>query len=58
LKPRTYAEIGVRNGSSLTLARWSLNIGVDPALEIREPIDRRTQLYPGVRGRQGAMRKP
>ncbi len=46
LRPRTYVEIGVRTGRSLTLARWSLNVGVDPELEIYEPIDRRTKLYP------------
>lgn len=46
LTPRTYVEIGVRNGASLALALpETLCIGVDPAMEILHPIGPRTKLF-------------
>ncbi len=43
LVPRTYLEIGVRNGDSLTLGLpGTLKIGIDPAPDIRHPLDPRT----------------
>ncbi len=37
LNPRTYLEIGVNEGSSLTLSR-TLSIGVDPDFVVRRPL--------------------
>jgi hypothetical protein len=37
LAPRTYLEIGVNEGSSLTLSR-AKSIGVDPAFIVRQPL--------------------
>ncbi|MBA3288026.1 MAG: class I SAM-dependent methyltransferase [Acidimicrobiia bacterium] len=37
LAPRTYLEIGVRDGRSLTLSR-ATTIGVDPAFEVTSPV--------------------
>jgi len=37
LEPRTYFEIGVRHGGSLTLSR-TRTIGVDPAYAIKRPV--------------------
>lgn len=43
LTPRTYVEVGVRNGESLRLcAPGTLKVGVDPAADIRYPFDQRT----------------
>jgi hypothetical protein len=37
LSPRTYIEIGIRNGDSLALSR-SRSIGIDPAFEINQEL--------------------
>lgn len=43
LEPRTYLEVGVRNGDSLALSRCS-SVGVDPAFEIRRDLQNITEL--------------
>lgn len=43
LRPRTYLEIGVRRGHSLALARCR-SIGIDPVLQVDQPISRRARL--------------
>jgi hypothetical protein len=43
LTPRTYVEVGVRNGESLRLcAPETLKVGIDPAADIRYPLEPRT----------------
>ncbi len=43
LLPRTYLEVGVRNGDSLTLCLpGTLKVGIDPAPDIRHAVDPRT----------------
>jgi hypothetical protein len=44
LKPRTYVEIGLRNGASFALAKTAVaSIGIDPAPDLK------TALPPGAR---------
>jgi len=44
--PRTYLEVGVRNGASLRLAQGSTHaIGIDPAFNIACALDAPTRLY-------------
>jgi hypothetical protein len=39
LKPKTYAEIGIRNGDSLMMAKTAVAaVGIDPAPKLREPL--------------------
>ena len=46
LRPRTYLEIGVHTGDSLTLVQpETLAIGIDPVASIRRPINRSAQLF-------------
>ncbi len=46
LLPRTYAEIGVNNGSSLTLAvPGTICVGIDPSPDVRCPVRRRTRVF-------------
>jgi Methyltransferase domain len=46
LLPRTYVEIGVFQGKSLSLTLpGTLGIGIDPAPSIRHPIDRSAKLF-------------
>jgi len=44
LEPKTYFEIGVRNGASITLSGCK-SIGVDPAYDIKNPLPADTQLF-------------
>jgi hypothetical protein len=43
LQPRSYLEIGVRSGESLSLSRCE-SIGIDPNFEVREELQARTSL--------------
>ncbi len=46
LLPRTYAEVGVSNGSSLTLVLpGTISIGIDPAPNLRLPVRRSTRIF-------------
>jgi len=46
LLPRTYAEIGVNNGSSLTLALpGTISVGIDPSPDVRFPVRRKTRVF-------------
>lgn len=46
LRPRTYVEIGVANGESLTLVReGTLALGVDPAPRIANPLQPTTKVF-------------
>jgi hypothetical protein len=46
LRPRTYAEIGVRFGTSLRLALPGTRcVGIDPAADVRYPVPRGTQIF-------------
>ncbi len=46
LRPRTYAEIGVRHGESLTLARrCDRAIGIDPSPTISHPLSKGTRVF-------------
>jgi hypothetical protein len=43
LLPRTYVEVGVRNGDSLRLCvPGTMKIGIDPAVDLRYPFEART----------------
>jgi hypothetical protein len=44
LQPRTYLEVGVRNGDSLSLSRCP-SVGIDPGFEIRCGLSAPTRLY-------------
>lgn len=46
LSPWTYAEIGVNDGSSLTLALpGTISVGVDPEPQVRFPVRRKTWVF-------------
>ena len=46
LKPKTYIEIGLRQGKSFALARWStISIGIDPAPDIQYPMPPGAKLF-------------
>jgi len=43
LLPRTYVEVGVRNGESLRLCLpGTMKVGIDPAVDLRYPFEPRT----------------
>ena len=47
LLPRTYVEIGVNRGNSLTLALPGTRaVGIDPEPRLRHPISRSTKVFP------------
>jgi methyltransferase family protein len=47
LLPRTYVEIGVNRGNSLTLALPGTRVvGIDPEPRLRHPISRNTRVFP------------
>lgn len=46
LRPRTYVEIGVRHGQSMSVARpGTRSIGIDPAADIRFPIGDAARIF-------------
>jgi hypothetical protein len=46
LVPRTYVEVGVSTGRSITLALpGTITIGIDPAPEVKFPVRRRTRIF-------------
>ncbi|MGD0053840.1 MAG: class I SAM-dependent methyltransferase [Acidimicrobiales bacterium] len=44
LRPRTYLEVGIRNGASLALSRCA-SIGIDPAYELTTEINAPHELF-------------
>jgi hypothetical protein len=47
LKPRTYVEIGIRQGHSLRLAKTAVaSVGIDPAPALEEPPRRGARIFP------------
>jgi hypothetical protein len=47
LKPRTYVEIGIRQGHSLRLAKTaSASVGIDPAPALEQPPRRGARVFP------------